>query len=312
MRSEPAHKWHLRWLLYVSGPSILITTPLVGLPFHNDQRISIYQAYSRYGANPLSIIKANIREVDYYISQGNFRPTGRFVTYFEQAAIFDVATATGLPPYVVQGAIRLVMIALLSYTATYFVLVLYRSARLGIQASELGIQNSTAPAYPITPPELTGTLSHQLRYSHSVEIFPFLFAACLIVTGPQHPISFFPFLSISIAIAILVIPLYIASYTALSGTRIKFREVVATVLAGAAVATFHDLLFILPLVCLVVLLLRGWIMGITIRGLLRTNAFLRYLTFSCGFLAVFIPARIAIAARCNEEGGGATNIQTLN
>jgi len=77
---------------------------------------------------------------------------------------------------------------------------------------------------------------------------------------------------------------------------------VATALIGATVAAFHDILFILPLVCLVVLLLRGWIMRITVRGILRTNAFLRYLTFSCGFLAVFVPAHIAIALRCNAEG----------
>jgi len=73
---------------------------------------------------------------------------------------------------------------------------------------------------------------------------------------------------------------------------------VATILTGATVAAFHDLLYILPLVCLMVLLLRGWIMGITVRNILRTNAFLRYLTFSCGFLIVFIPARIVIYNTC--------------
>jgi len=135
-----------------------------------------------------------------------------------------------------------------------------------------------------------------------VEIFPFLFAACLIVSGPLHPISFFPFLFISVTIAILAMPLYIASHAALSRTWIKAREAVVAALTGAAVAMFYDILFILPPVCLVVLLLRGWIMGITIRRILRTNAFLRYLAFSCGFLTVFVPARIAMALRCNAGG----------
>jgi len=270
-------------------------TPLIGLPFISDQRIVMYEAYSRFGVNPLAIMRTSIHEIDYYISQGLFRPPGHFMRYFEQAAIFDIATATNLPPYVLQGAIRLVMIALLSYTAAYFISTLYRSARLEIQ----DLPASAAASNNATPPPPTKAYTN---CTAPVEIFPFLFAACLIVTGPQHPISFFPFLSIFIAIAMLAIPLYIASHTALSRTRINAKEVVSTVLTGATVAAFHDIMFIMPLVCLVVLLMRGWIMGITARGILRTNAFLRYLTFSCGFLTVFIPARIAMSLRCNAEG----------
>jgi len=273
---------------------MLVITPLLGLPFFSDQRIVMYHQYARYGVNPLDITRQVYLEIDHWISQGNFRPIGRFTQNLEQAAIFDIATATGLPPYIIQGIIRLLMIALLSYAATCFILALYRSA-------ELGIQNATAPATAsdnATPPPLTKAYSH---CTAPVEIFPFLFAACLIVAGIQHPISFFPFLFISGAIAILAIPLHIASHTALSRTRIKIREIVATILLGGTVAAFHDILFILPLVCLVVLLLRGWIMGITVRGILRTNAFLRYLTFSCGFLTVFVPARIAIHNACKGQ-----------
>jgi len=294
VRSEPARKSHLRWFLYVSGPSILVIAPLLGLPFFSDQRVDLYRMYSLYKANPLYIIPQVYLDINYEISRGMFRPIGRIIQYFEQSAMFDVATATGLPPYIIQGAIRLVMIALLSCTATYFISALYRSARLGIQTTAA----PAAASDNATPPPISKDYRHSTA---PVEIFPFLFAACLIITGGQHSISFFPFLFISIAIAMLAIPLYIASHTALSRTRIKIREVVATVLLGAAVAAFHDLLYILPLVCLVVLLLRGWIMGITARGILRTNAFLRYLTFSCGFLTVFIPARIAIYSTCERQ-----------
>jgi len=94
VRSEPARKWHLQWLLYVSAPSMLVITPLVGLPFVSDQRIEMYSAYSQFGVNPLAIAQANYLEIDSYISVGNFRPIGRFVNYFEQAAIFDVATTS--------------------------------------------------------------------------------------------------------------------------------------------------------------------------------------------------------------------------
>jgi len=139
VRSESARKWHLRWLLYVSGPSMLVITPLLGLPFHTDQRVLMYKIYSLYGSNPLAIAQTNYLEIDYFIALGSFRPIGRFVNYFQQSAIFDVATATGLPPYVLQGAIRLAMIALLSYVATYFISALYRSA-------ELGVQDTSAPA----------------------------------------------------------------------------------------------------------------------------------------------------------------------
>jgi len=166
MRTEPARKSHLRWLLYVSGPSMLVITPLLGLPFFSDQRIVVYRQYARYGVNPLDITRQVYLEIDHWISQGNFRPIGRFTQNLEQAAIFDIATATGLPPYIIQGIIRLLMIALLSYAATCFILALYRSA-------ELGIQNTTAPATasdnatPPLSPKPTVTVPHLLRYSHS-------------------------------------------------------------------------------------------------------------------------------------------------
>jgi len=303
VRSEPARKWHLRGLLYVSGPSILIVTPLLGLPFTSDQRVLMYRMYAQYGVNPLALARSRDLEIDHLLSFGLFRPIGIFIRYFEQATTFDVATATGLPPYVIQGAIRLLMTALLSYIATCFILALCRSARLGIQTPEFGMQDTTAPTVVsdnATPPPISKYYWHPTA---PVEIFPFLFAACLIVTGPLHPISLFPFASIAIAIAMLPIPLYVASHTAVSRTRIKIREVASTVLLGGAVTAFNDLLFILPIVCLVVLLLRGWIMGITFRGILRTNAFLRYLTFICGFLMVFVPARIAIYNTCLRGGG---------
>ena len=129
-----------RLVLYMAAPAMLVVTPLTGLALHSDQRIAIYQFAVDLGANPIRIIRENISEIGHFIQKGNFRPAGRFFFYLEESARFEIAMTLGIPPHVVQGLLRVLMIGLL---ALVIPLMIYLRGKLaGITRRE--VLSSTA------------------------------------------------------------------------------------------------------------------------------------------------------------------------
>ena len=269
-----------RRFLRVATPAMLVIAPLVGLALHSDQSISIYQFASDYGTNPLRIAAANLAEIGEFVLKGNFRPLGRFIFYLEEAARFDLAIALGVPPHVVQGAIRVAMVGILAWVATCVVRALARSA---------------AEHAASTLPD-----GRRNAIDHLVDVFPLVFAAVLIVTGPLHPLSFFPFFLITLAITLLLVPLYIASDSAMKPGNPAPRPALPALIGLLAAMTF-ELMYLLPVTCIAMVVLRARLSGLRVRAIPSTAAFQRWVALCLGFLAVFIPSRVAIAMACSAN-----------
>ena len=266
-----------RRFLRAAAPAMLVMAPLVGLALHSDQSIAIYQFASDYGTNPLRIAAANVAEVGEFVLKGNFRPLGRFIFYLEEAARFDLAAALGVPPHVIQGAIRVAMVGILAWVATCVVRTLARSA--------------IAPAGSSLPD------GRRKAIDRLVGAFPLVFASVLIVTGPLHPLSFFPFFLLTLAVALLLVPLYVASDKAMK-TGSPAPRLAPPALVGLLAAMTFELMYLLPVTCLAMIVLRAWLSGLTPRDVPSTAAFQRWIALCLGFLAVFIPSRVAIATAC--------------
>lgn len=271
-------------LLHVAGPSALIMAPLLGLTFHSDQRIMMYWLTGSFGADPLAIVNQNLAEIDDFLRQGNFRPLGRFVIYMEQASIFEVAAGTGVAPHVIQGVVRLVMVAALAVAATSFVVALYDSARSASAAGAGTVRRRLFSLSAPVPPVLAG--------------FPLVLASTIVVSGALHPVSFFPFFFVSTAIYTLLVPLYVCSDTAMTRRGLSFGGAVACAVLGMVSAMTSELLYLVPVVCLLTLAARGALSRQSGRQLVRSSAFSRLIALSTGFGAVFVPSRLAIAAEC--------------
>ena len=275
-------------ILHAAGPSAVTMAPLLGLTFHSDQRIMMYWLTGAFGADPFAIANQNLAEMDEFLSKGNFRPLGRFVIYMEQASIFEVADGTGVAPHVIQGVVRLVMVSALAAAAMCLVVALYDSARSasvpGAAAVRRRLLDSSAP--------LPGVLA----------AFPSVVASTLVVSGALHPVSFFPFFFVSVAICLLLVPLYVCSGAAMTRRGIGIRSAALCAVLGMASAMASELLYLVPFVCLLTIAARGWLSRLPGRELVRSSAFSRFAALSAGFLAVFVPSRLAIAVQCS--GGG--------
>lgn len=273
-------------LLHVAGPSALIMAPLLGLTFHSDQRIMMYWLTGAFGADPFAIVNQNLAEIGDFLRQGNFRPLGRFVIYMEQASIFEVAAGTGVAPHVIQGVVRLIMVSALAVAAMCFVVALHDSARSasvpGAATARRRLLDSSAPLPPV------------------LAAFPLVVASTFVVSGALHPVSFFPFFFVSVAIYLLLVPLYVGSGAAMTRRGIGIRPATWCAVLGMVSAMTSELLYLVPVVCLLTIAARGWLSRQPGRELVRSSAFFRFIALSAGFLVVFVPSRLAIASECSR------------
>ena len=251
----------------------------------------MYVLFSQTGGNPGSIVASTIGDIRGFIDFGNFRPLGRLLVDIEHSIMFDTALATGIPPHVVHGIVRLVTVAILAVVATRFVHVLCRPA------------HEHAPVQPDS--QDNGRAAHL-----GVYIFPVVLAATLVAANSQHPVVFFPFWSILSIVAVLGTALIVASDRAI-GTRWSWRRsgqrgngwghLVAAAGAGAALAMIYELVYVAPAVGAAMVVARRPPDRRTWRDLLTSVAAARLAGLTCGLGMVFVAARLAMVVRCAME-----------
>ena len=263
---------------------MLIVSPLVGLAFQSDQRTYIYLYAHRIGANPFRALRKVVDDLGGYIRLGNFRPFGRFLVYLEESGRFELGVATGIPPNIVQGLVRLLMIGLLALSATLLISTLYKSVRSTVK------YDTGSPGIKLTPWQ---------RLHPEFSAFPIILASTLVVIDTHHPISLFPFFLILITIAIILIPLYFTSDTDLKPGILTRRELVTVVLIGVCTTTTYELLYLTPIVILAILVLRFRLSRRNISTMIRSKAFSKYSAFLITFMLVFLPSRLLIARQCS-------------
>ena len=138
-----------RWLL-VSAAAMLVTSPLPGVGFQGDQRTWMFIVMNETGGDPWEVVARTVRNIDYFLSAGNFRPLGRMLTDLEHVFYMETALATGVPPHLVHGFTRPAMVALLA------VMAIIASCRLWNDPPHSEIQDQTnhlpteGPASPVS------------------------------------------------------------------------------------------------------------------------------------------------------------------
>ena len=172
--------------------------------------------------------------------------------------------------HVVQGGVRLAMVAMLAMTAAQVVSAVIRSAG----------------AEPLGFPVLT--------------LYSLALGMTLVASHHSSPLTAFPVAFIGSAVLILLVVLSVARDRDMHVRRLSWLETVAMALLGAAAAMTYDLVYVAPPLAAGFILVRVVAAGHRPGFVLRTAALRRWLVLSVGFLAVFVPARLVIAGRCRN------------
>ena len=268
MTTKSLHK-RAQWL-FVAGPSVMVTAPLLGFAFQVDQRVAVYRSAAEGLANPVSAFWHATNGIDVYLDRGNFRPVFRFLEAVSHGFVFEAAEATGMPPNVVHGIIRITMVGLLALTAAQVLSTILRSA-------------GRVPS------------SHPM-----LALYPLILAMTLVAGDADGAITFYPFTTVGTSILVLAIALAVARDTDMTRRPITRTEALLTALLGAVAVFTYDLAYIAPPVAATLIIARNAAAGKPARDALRTAAVRRLGFLSTGFLVAFVPVRSVIAQRCSE------------
>ena len=255
---------------------VLMVVPFIGTAFVGDQRRYIYMFTNETGGDPWPLIERTLDRVDFFLSLGNFRPLGRLIMVAVETMTLEAAMATGVPPHVLGGLTRLVMVGLMAASAAWVLSALYRSASAG--HDDFSGRSGDAVLVPVL-------------------------AASLVVSG-LHGIMWFPVFLVGVVALALATPVFVVSHASLSRPWSWRRtsdavELLTPALVGCALALIYDLAYVVPLLCLVMLVLRGRLARLTWKQISGSAAAARLLALVTGFTAVFVPVRLAIRARCS-------------
>ena len=259
-----------------------MVVPFTGTAFLGDQRRYLYMFTNETGGDPWPLLERTLDRVDFFLSLGNFRPLGRLFMVTIETMTLEAAMATGVPPHVVGGLIRLLMVGLLACTGAMVVSALWRSAKAGS-----GVDS-----------ELPGR-------SFSM-VFGLMLAVSMVASG-LHPVMWFPAYLVGVVALALAVPVLVVSHASLSrpwSWRLRdisgksVSEFLAIALLGCALALVYDLVYVVPLLFAAMLVVRGALARMPWRRVLMSAAAARLIALGAGFMAVFLPVRLAIRARC--------------
>ena len=254
----------------VAAPSLIVAAPLAGFAFQLDQRLAIYRSAAEGLANPLVALRHAADGIDEYLSRGNFRPVGRFLEAISDGFVFEAAEATGMPPNVVHGVIRMGMVGLLALTATQVLGAVLRSA------------GRPLPRHPVAV------------------LYPLVLALTLVASDADGPMVIYPFTAVGTSVLVLAVALAVARDSAMTSRPVSRREALSMLLLGAVTVATYDLAYVAAPLAAALVMARSAAAGMTARQACRTAAARRFMFLAIGFLVTFLPVRIVIARRCGE------------
>ena len=201
--SLPGVRAARRWCSpLLAVPALIVTVPLIGFSFQGDERRSIYWAANRIGSDPSEAVVRAFRDIGPFLDRGEFRPLGRIFENLEYAFVYEAAEAAGIAPHVINGSVRLMMIAILAMTAARVVSAVMNPA------------GAESPSHPV------------------LVLFPLMIGTVLVINGPESPAIAFPFISIGSAVLILLVVLSVARDRDMHVRRLSWLETVAMALLG--------------------------------------------------------------------------------
>lgn len=253
----------------MAAPPLIVAVPFSGFSLQYDEVKLFVSTANSIRGNPLRAAEHSLRDIDRFLDLGTFRPLGRFLENGVYSAMFETSEATGVAPHALQGVIRLVMVAALAHAAIRVVAALMRSA---------GVR----PDHP------------------ALLVYPMALAITLVANGSVSPLVLFPLLFTGSVVLVLAAALVVARDRDMQPRRLARHEPGAMALLGAAAAMTYDLVYVAPILAAVFIASRATAARLTVSEVLRLAAARRWMCFSLGFLAVFVPARIVIAVRCGR------------
>ena len=254
--------------LAVAVPAVVVTVPLLGFSLQGDERRSLYRAAARLGSNPLEALGQASPDAGSPPARGNLGPLGRILESLQHAFAFETAEAAGLAPHVVQGAVRVAMVAAVAVAAGAMISAVMRSA---------GADSAWEPARTL---------------------FPLALGAVLVAGGASGPMTRSSFVSVGAAALVLSLVLLVARDRDMQFRAIGWSELAAVVLLGAAAAATHGLVWVAPAASGGLVVARAVAAGQPPRWLLRTAALRRWAALSAGVVVGFVVQRAAAAGPC--------------
>ena len=260
-----------RWTPALAAPALAVTLPLTGFAFQNEERRLFVRAAREFGSDPVAVARFSHDTAGLFLRAGNFRPLGRFAEQAERAFAVEAAEATGLSLHSVQGLVRLVLVAALAMAAVQIVSAVMRSA------------GTAATAQPL------------------LALYSLALGTTLVASHHLSSLTAFPVVLIGSPLLILAIALAVARDADMEPRRLAWHEHVTMAALGVAVATTYDLVYAAPALAAAFVAVRAAAARWEARLLWRMAATRRWLAFTAGFLAVFVPVRVVIADLCARQ-----------
>ena len=132
-------------------------------------------------------------------------------------------------------------------------------------------------------------------------MYSVVFGITLVASHHLSSMSAFPLVLIGSPLFILAVALLVARDADMRVRPVTGLEYVSMALVGLAAAMIYDLVYMAPALAAVFIVVRAVVAGHGSRQVLRIAAVRRWAVLTAGFLAVFVPARVAIAVQCSRQ-----------
>jgi hypothetical protein len=251
---------------------IVVLLPTLGAAFAADKRFNIYRFGGDYSQRPWGVITDQVRNTDYYLTLGNFRPLGRMVERSQDLLTFQLAELLSLPFHIAMRVVNIAAVGLLCILSVLTVETLTSRTRMALRhPSQLGL------------------------------LLPLIFAALLIVVNGNSSVVLFTDLYATSVGVVLGVAMLAARHGFLMTSHLAAGRYVLALLLGAGLASFNEVAALaLPLMVVAVLVRGHLTMRLSMRQLLGTAALKVTAVTWLGFLVVALPVRAEIARRCAQ------------
>ena len=250
-------------------PAVVVTVPLVGYSLQSDELRSLYRSANTVGPDPLEALRRASGAAASLSANSSLGSLGRIGESLQHAFAFDIAEAASLAPNVVQGAVRIFMVAVVAWAAAAMAAAVMRSA---------GARPDTEPA---------------------TELMPLALGTVLVAGGADGPMTRWSFTSIGVVALVLGLAVFVTRDRDMRVRSTRWHELAGVAVVGAAAATTHDLVWTGPFVAGGLVIARAAAGG-QVPRLLRTAAPKRWAALVAGGLAAGVLERsVATAGRCD-------------
>ena len=267
----PRQRWWGPYLRAGLAP-VLVMLPLLAMAPKADNRFNPYRFGGEYATRPWLVVSDQLRSIPTYLESGTFRPLGRMMERSLDLLTFHVSSALTVPMNVAMRVGYLVAV--------------------GVLASVLVVlaETVTAPAPLRRTPPSTATL-----------LVPFAFAAGLIAAGGLSSVVIFTDLYFLSTAIVLGVAAAAARYGPSTRTHLSAGGALASVVVGAALASFNEVAYLAPPLALVAVVARGRLTLAQPWGVLARSAAVKAVGLGwLGFLLVLVPIRAIIASNCAD------------